>query len=90
MAHLSAVLQKTRFHIGHPYAAYTITPMIKAAGIYHTIPKIVFVPKQKALDKFNDEYGDQLYLFEQRPDENQEDADNFGNSQKCDRKRKTI
>ena len=71
---------KDQVSIGHPYAAYTITPMIKAAGIYHTIPKIVFVPKQKALGQFNDEYGDQLYLFEQRPDENQVSADNFGNS----------
>lgn len=73
-------IAKDQVSIGHPFAAYTITPMIKAAGIYHTRPKIVFVPKQKAFEKFNDEYGDQLYLFEERPDENQEDADNFGNS----------
>ena len=71
---------KDQVSIGHPYAAYTITPMIQAAGIYHTIPKMVFVPKQDALGKFNEEFGDQLYLFEERPDENQEDADNFGNS----------
>ena len=71
---------KDQVSIGHPYAAVTITPMIKATGIYHTTPRIVFVPKQKALGQFNNEYGDQLYLFEQRPDENQEDADNFGNA----------
>ena len=71
---------KDQVSIGHPYAAYTITPMIQAAGIYHTTPKMVFVPKQGALGKFNEEFGDQLYLFEERPDENQEDADNFGNS----------
>lgn len=73
-------IAKDQVSIGHPYTAYTITPMVKAAGIYHTQPKIVFVPKQKALDNYNDEYGDQLYLFEERPDENQEDAANFGNS----------
>lgn len=73
-------IAKDQVSIGHPFAAYTITPMIEAAGIYHTQPKIVFVPKQKAFGKFNDEYGDQLYLFEERSDENQEDADNFGNS----------
>lgn len=71
---------KDQVSIDHPYAAFTITPMAEAAGIYHTKPKIVFVPKQKALNDYNDEYGDQLYLFEERPDENQEDADNFGNS----------
>jgi len=71
---------KDQVSIGHPYAAITITPMIEAAGIYHTNPEIVFVPKQPALKEYNDEFGDQLYLFEERPDENQEDADNFGNS----------
>lgn len=73
-------IAKDQVSMGHPFAAYTITPMAAAAGIYRTQPRIVFVPKQKALEKFNDEYGDQLYLFEERPDENQEDADNFGNS----------
>lgn len=73
-------IAKDQGSIGHPYAAYTITPMAKAAAIYHTQPKIVFVPKQTALANYNDEYGDQLYLFEERPDENQEDAANFGNS----------
>lgn len=73
-------IAKDQVSFGHPYAAYTITPMIAAANIYHTQPKIVFVPKQKSLDEFNDEFGDQLYLFEERPDENQQDAANFGNS----------
>ena len=73
-------IAKDQVSIDHPYAAYTITPMIAAAGIYHTQPEIVFVPKQPALGDYNDEYGDQLYLLEIRPDENQEDADNLGNS----------
>ena len=73
-------IAKDQVSIGHPYTAYTITPMIKAAGIYHTLPEIVFVPKQPALNEYSDEYGDQLYLFEEKPDESQEDADNFGNS----------
>jgi hypothetical protein len=32
------------------------------------------------LDSFNKDFGNQLYLFEQRPDENWETAPNFGNS----------
>lgn len=74
-------IAKDQVSIGHPFAAITITPMSQAAGIYHTIPSIVFVPKQPALDTFNNAFGDQLYLFEQRPDENWEEAPNFGNSQ---------
>lgn len=66
--------------IGHPYAALTIPILAEAAGIYHTNPVIIFIPKQAALDSFNNDFGDQLYLFEQRPDENWETALNFGNS----------
>lgn len=66
--------------IAEPYAALTIPQMAEAAGIYHTWPQIVFVPQQKALDSFNAEFGNRLYLFEQRPDENWEDAPNFGSS----------
>ncbi len=73
-------IAKDQVSFGHPYAAYTITPMIEAAGIYHTIPDIVFVPRQNSLGEFNDGFGDQLYLFEERPDENQQDAPNFGNA----------
>lgn len=68
--------------IAHPYAAVTISPMAEAAKIYHTWPEIIFIPTQPALDTFNKEFANQLYLFEQRPDENWETAANFGNSKK--------
>lgn len=68
--------------LGHPYAAVTIPLMAEAAKIYHTNPRIVYIPQQPALDSFNKEYGDRLYLVEQRPDENWEEAANFGNSKK--------
>src|SRR5688572_23100582 len=64
----------------HPYAALSVPGMADAAGIYHTKPVIVYVPRQPALDTFNEKFGDGLYLFEQRPDENWEDAPNFGNA----------
>jgi hypothetical protein len=67
--------------IAHPYAAVTIAPMAEAANVYHTIPDIIYVPKQSALGEFNDTYGDALYLFEQRADENWDGAENFGNSE---------
>jgi hypothetical protein len=75
-------IAKDQASIGYPFAALTITPMIEAAGIYHTNPIIVFVPKQKALGEYNEKYGDQLYLFEERPDDDQHDMASFGNSKK--------
>jgi len=71
---------KDQASFGYPYAAITITPMIEAAGVYHTNPRMVFVPKQKALGEYSDKYGDQLYLFEERPDDDWSDAAFFGNS----------
>jgi len=68
--------------IGHPYSAVTIPPMMEVAGIYHTNPQIIYVPKQARLGSYSEEYGDMLYLFEQRPDEDWSDAPNFGNSKK--------
>jgi hypothetical protein len=64
----------------HPYAALTIPGMAKAAQIYHCNPVIGFVPRQKALGDFNVEFGNDLYLFEQRADENWKEEPNFGNS----------
>jgi hypothetical protein len=65
---------------GHPYAASIVAPLSEAAHIYHTWPRIVFLPEQKALDTFNKEFANDLYLFEQRPVGNWEEATNFGNS----------
>ncbi|HVE60575.1 MAG TPA: hypothetical protein VNA26_02060, partial [Chitinophagaceae bacterium] len=66
--------------VAHPYSAITIPDMAEAAKVFHTWPQIVYVPNQNALDSFNAGFGNDLYLFEQRPDENWEEADNFGNS----------
>ncbi|MEO5563756.1 MAG: ShlB/FhaC/HecB family hemolysin secretion/activation protein, partial [Chitinophagaceae bacterium] len=73
-------IAKDQASIGHPFSGITIVPMAEAAGIYHTSPIIVFVPEQPGLGEYNKEYGNQLYMFEERPDENQEDAANFGYS----------
>lgn len=66
--------------IAHPYAAVMVAPMAEAAGIFHTWPKNVYLPRQQALDSFNTDFGNSLYILEQRPDGNWETAPNFGNS----------
>ncbi len=68
--------------ISNPYDALVVAPLAEAAGIFHTNPKIYFVPRQPALGKFNDSSGNTLYLFEQRPDEDWSTAANFGYSKK--------
>ena len=75
-----ARIAKDQVSFDYPYAAITVTPMIKAAKVYHTTPQIFFIPEQERLGSFNKTFGNQLYLFEERADDNQEDASNFGNS----------
>jgi len=70
--------------IAHPYASVTVPMLAEAAKIYHTNPRIVYVPSQKALGEFNDEFKNQLYLFEERAAGNEEDVDNFGNTEDVD------
>jgi len=48
----------------HPYAAILVAKLADYAKVHHTEPKLVFVPKQKALKHYNDKYGNRLYLLE--------------------------
>ncbi|WP_442267667.1 metallophosphoesterase [Tenacibaculum sp. ZS6-P6] len=70
------------FTMSHPYAAFVIPDMAEAAGIYHTNPKLYYMPKQPALGMYNDVFGGGLYLLEERPAGNREDVASFGNSKK--------
>jgi len=65
--------------MSHPYAALALAAMQESAGIYHTEPIIVYVPRQRALDTFKYKFGNDLYLFEQRLDGDWSDAKNLGN-----------
>ena len=76
--------------IAHPYSSITVPMMAEAAGVYHTNPQIVFLPDQLALDTFRSDFKDQLYLFEERADGFQGDADNFGNSEDVDGTEKML
>jgi len=56
----------------HPYAFMTVPTLSRAINVLHTNPKLFYVPKQKALGKYNLNYGDELYMIEERPEENYE------------------
>ena len=64
----------------HPYGCLVIPRMAIAAGVYYSHPSIVFVPRQDALGAYNDDIGNGIYLFEERPGGNTSGFDNFGNT----------
>ncbi len=71
------------FYTGsHPYAPFTIGPLADAIGIYHTNPVMYYVPKQPALEDFNVNFGDELYMIEEHTGDNHGDQKSFGYSDK--------
>src|SRR5690554_1337112 len=47
----------------HPYAEMAIPDLAKAVGVFHTTPQLFYVPKQKNLGNFNDNFRNDLYLI---------------------------
>ncbi|GAB1309640.1 metallophosphoesterase [Urechidicola sp. KH5] len=64
----------------HPYTSFAIGTMADAIDIYHTTPTLYYIPKQKGLLHYNDEFGDELYMIEERPTDGHGDLKNFGYS----------
>ncbi len=66
----------------HPYAPFAIGTLADAVGVYHTNPVLYYVPKQNALGAFNNEFGDELYMIEERAASGHGDKESFGFSNK--------
>ena len=62
----------------HPYAPFVVGTMAKAVGIFHTNPVLYYIPKQKSLSYFNSDFGDELYMIEERAADNHGDKASFG------------
>lgn len=62
----------------HPYAPFTIGDLADAIDVYHTNPVLFYVPKQKGLGEFNADYGDELYMIEERTADGHGDKKSFG------------
>jgi len=62
----------------HPYGAFAIPKLAKAAKVYYTTPQLFYVPKQEALGKYSEEYGDQLVMIVEKPSDEYTDHKSFG------------
>lgn len=62
----------------HPYTPFVLGDLAEYAGIYHTNPKLYYIPKQDPLGKYNENYGDELYMVEEHPGEEHYDLASFG------------
>ncbi|MGM0567387.1 MAG: metallophosphoesterase, partial [Bacteroidota bacterium] len=64
----------------NPYGALVAAFLAEKAGLYHTNPEIVYVPDDERFGVYRQDVSGQLFLFEERPDEDWRKASFFGNS----------
>ena len=74
----------------NPFGALTVPPMADALGIMHTNPKLVYVPDDPRLGVYRQDLAGKVFLFEERPAGNWEDAAFFGHSKKIVSTSKTL
>jgi predicted phosphodiesterase len=62
----------------HPYTPFAVSDLADKIGINHSNPKLYYIPKQNSLDKFNEDFGNELYMVEERQTDSQKDLKSFG------------
>lgn len=62
----------------HPYTPFAVGNLADKIGVSHSNPVLYYIPKQNALGNFNDDFGDELYMIEERPTDSQKDLASFG------------
>lgn len=75
-------LVQDQISAAHPYAATAVPAMAESAGIYHTNPKLMFVPDDARLGPYRKTFANTLVLFEERPAGDWSESAYFGNSKK--------
>ena len=75
-------LFKENFLAINPFMSLAIPVLAEASGIYHTNPNIYYVPKQPTLGAFNEHFGNEVYLVEERASKDRSDLASFGNASK--------
>jgi hypothetical protein len=62
----------------NPYGSLTIAGLSDAIEIYHPNPRLYYIPKQKALGIYNDEFGDDMYFIEEQANDGHGKTASFG------------
>lgn len=64
----------------HPYAAFVIPPLAEAAGILHTNPEPVYIPRDPLLGQYVDRFADTPAMIEEDPKDDQSNVESLGNA----------
>jgi len=66
----------------NPYASLTVADLSDAIAIYHANPQLYYIPKQKALGEYNEDFGDAVYFIEEQARDGWGSFDGFGKHDK--------
>ena len=66
------------FTTAHPYAPFAVDELSSEVNIPHTSPEIYFLPKQKRLGIYNEDYGNALFMLEEHVGKENREFDIFG------------
>lgn len=66
----------------HPYGAFIIPRLARAAGVFHTNPELVFLPDDPRLGHYREAFGNQLMMLEDRPDDDMSHEPSYGGATK--------
>ncbi len=81
---IAAEIVEDQISASHPYAAFVIPDLAEAVGVYHTNPKLVYVPRDPRMGIYAADFVPGLYLHEERPAKDRRDVDSFGNPKDID------
>lgn len=66
------------FTTAHPYAPFAVNDLSEQLDILHANPKLYYLPKQKALGIYNEDYGNALYMLEEHVGDENKEFETFG------------
>lgn len=79
---VAADLIQDQMSASHPYGAFVVPLLAEAAGVYHTNPKVVYIPDDPRLGQYRELFANSVCLFEERVAKDWSDQASFGNSKK--------
>ena len=62
----------------HPYASFVLPPLAEAAGILHTTPEYVFIPKDPLLGQYEAQFQNKAVALDEDAKDNQSDVASLG------------
>lgn len=79
---LAADILQDEISAANPYGAYVVPSLAASAGLYYTLPKVVFIPDDPRFGAYRELFAGQVVLYEERPTKESAHEPHFGSGEK--------